>query len=268
MNEQSFSLVIEQHVAQLSFNRPSKSNSLNISAWEAMKQAFIDLDKNPAVRVIVLSGEGKHFCAGMDLNALLQVQQDSTTDCEALKRDHIRSFIFKIQACISQIEVCRKPVLAAIHGACIGGGVDIISACDMRYASEDAYFSIKEIDLGIVADIGTLQRLPTIINPGIMAEMAYTGRNVMGSEAAAIGLVNRCLPSQEELMEYVLEIAKTIAAKSPLCIRGTKEALLYKRDHSVNDSLQQVANYNAAMLLSNELNEAFMAYMQKRAPKF
>ena len=159
-------------------------------------------------------------------------------------------------------------MLAAVHNGCIGGGINIVSACDMRYCTEDAYFTIKEIDLGIVADIGALQRMPTIIHPGIMAELAYTGRNFYGKEAKEIGFVNNIWENKKEMMEGVIEMANLIASKSPMVVQGIKENLLYKRDHSVNDSLTYIANYNAGMLLSNDLMEAFQAYIQKRAPKF
>ena len=173
-----------------------------------------------------------------------------------------------LQDCITSIERCRKPVLAAIHKACIGGAVDIIAACDMRYCTDDTYFTIREVDLGLVADIGTMQRLPTILNPGMMAEMAYTGRNVYGEEAAKIGLVNRTFATREELLTEVTKIAETIAEKSPIVIRGTKEILLHKRDHTVNESLEYVATWNAGMLFSNDIQEAFKAYMMKRKPEF
>lgn len=263
----SFKVEINNHIAQVSFNRPEKANSLHITAWEEMKAIFEDLHVNPEARVIVLTGEGKHFCSGIDLQTLMNIQQFDTK-CEARKRESIRKFIFKLQDAISSIEHCRKPVLAAIHKACIGGGVDITTACDMRYCTEDAFFSIKEIDLGLVADIGTLQRLPTIINPGLVAEMAYTGRKVLGKEAEKIGLVNQCFETREAMLERVMELAAMIASKSPLCIRGTKEMLLYKRDHSVADSLNYVAAWNAAMLISDDIMEAFQASMTKQTPVF
>lgn len=263
-----FHLKIDQHIAQVAFNRPEKANSLPLAAWEEMQAIFEHLDETPEVRVVVLSGEGKHFCAGIDLSLLMDIQQFQQIDCEGRKREALRKFIFKLQNCISAIEKCRKPVLAAIHGGCVGGGVDIASACDMRYCTEDAYFTIKEIDMGLVADIGTMQRLPKIIQPGIMAEMAYTGRKVFGAEATQIGLTNRTFADKETLLKEVLEIAATIAAKSPLVVRGTKEILLYTRDHSVEESLNYMVAWNASMLLSKDLLEAFQATMQKRRPVF
>lgn len=267
MEFKHFKLSIDNHIANLSFNRPEKANSLNIPAWEEMQAAFEYLDELPSIRVIILSGEGKHFSAGMDLTALMSIQQFES-DCEARKRGSIRKFILKIQETITSIERCRKPVLAAIHNGCIGGAVDIITACDMRYCTESAYFTIKEVDLGLVADIGTLQRLPTIINPGIVAEMAYTGRKVYGPEAKSIGLVNEVFESKEDMIEKATTIATTIAEKSPLVIQGTKEMLLYKRDHSVKDSLENMAIYNSAMLMSNDLMEAFQANIEKRKANY
>jgi len=150
----------------------------------------------------------------------------------------------------------------------LGGGVDIIAACDMRYATEDAYFAIKEIDYGFVADLGTLQRLPKIISPGMTAELAYTGRKLYGAEATTIGLTNRTFESKEAMMEDVMKIAENIASRSPLSIRGTKEMLLYARDHSVDDALNYMASWNASMLMSNDLMTAFSASMAKQVPEF
>ena len=267
MSYKSFKVNIENHIATVSFNRPEKSNSLHTEAWHEMKQVFDDMGENPEVRVIILAGEGKNFCAGIDLATLMAVQQHDTT-CEARQREKTRKFILELQSTITAIEDCRKPVLAAIHKACIGGAVDIVTACDMRYCTEDAYFSIREIDLGLVADIGTLQRIPSILNPGLVAEMAYTGRNVYGKEAAQIGLVNRTYENRETMMQEVKKIAATIASKSPLVIRGTKEVLLYQRDHSVEDGLKYIAAWNAGMLISNDIKEAFQAFMEKREAKF
>ncbi len=265
---ESYTVTIENHIAEVAFNRPEKANSLHAKAWKEMQMIFESLHENPDVRVIILSGEGKHFCAGIDLTLLMDVQKIQSIECEGRKREQLRKFIFGLQGNISSIEKCRKPVLAAIHGACIGGGVDIVSACDIRYCTDDAYFSIKEIDLGLVADIGTMQRLPKIINPGMMAELAYTGRKVGGQEAEKIGLVNRTFSDKEAMLDEVRQLAATIASKSPLCIRGTKEILLYTRDHSVEESLNYMTAWNASMLLSKDLLEAFQANMEKRKPVF
>ncbi len=258
---------INNHIATVAFDNPKKSNSLKIADWERMKTVFEELDENPEVRVIILSGEGKNFCAGIDISALMQLQQFKTK-CDGRSREKLRKFILHLQSTVSAIENCGKPVIAAIHGACIGGGVDIIAACDMRYCSDDAYFSIREIDLGLVADLGTMQRLPTILNPGFMAELAYTGRNVGATEAASIGLVNQRFDTQEALHEYAQKIASMIASKSPLVVRGTKHILLQKRDSSVANSLDYMATWNAGFLFSNDLMECFQAFMQKRKAEF
>ena len=159
-------------------------------------------------------------------------------------------------------------MIAAIHGGCIGAGVDLVAACDMRYCTEDAFFSIREIDMGMVADLGTLQRLPRLIPQGTLREIAFTGRSVFGPEAEQVGLVNKSLEGSEKMLEKANEVAKQIAAKSPLAIRGTKHILNYSRDHSVADGLDYIATWNAAMLLSNDLTEAFQASIQKREAKF
>lgn len=268
MNYETFKVTIENNVAKVAFNRPDKANSLNAKAWEELRNIFETLDETPEARVIILSGEGNNFCAGIDLSLLMGMQKYNEVKCEGRKRELIRKFIFQLQDSITAIEKCRKPVLAAIHRACVGGGVDIVSACDIRYCTEDTYFSIKEVDLGLVADIGTMQRLPKIVHPGIMAELAYTGRKVFGPEAEKIQLVNRCYPDKETLLAEVTKIAEMIASKSPLVVRGTKNILQYTRDHSVEDSLNYMTAWNAGMLLTDDLMESFQAFMEKRKPVY
>jgi enoyl-CoA hydratase len=263
-----FKLEIQDKIAHLAFNRPEKANALNGEAWKEMRQHFKNFSQDPKVRVVILSGEGKHWCAGIDLELLMSLSGMQSISCEGRKREQVREFILELQSCISAIESCRKPVLAAIHNGCIGGGVDIATACDIRYCTKDAYFTIKEVDLGLVADIGTLQRLPKIIAPGIAYEMAYTARKVFGPEAAQIGLVNRTFPDQKNMLEEVTKMARLIAEKSPLVIRGIKENIQYSRDHSIEESLKYMANYNAAFLLSNDLMEAFQANMSKQKANF
>ncbi len=259
---------VDKHIASVLFNRPDKANALNKAAWEEMKMAFEALDKDPEVRVIILAGQGKHFCSGIDLELLMSFQQLNQMDCEARKREALKEMIVWLQSCVNAIENCRKPVLAAIQKACLGGGLDIAAACDMRYCSEDAFFSIKEIDLGLVADLGVLQRLPKLISPGLVAEMAYTARNLSAKEALGCGLVNAVFDTPEKLYDEVKKIAEMIAQKSPLVVRVIKQHLLHSRDHTVGEGLHHVANWNAGMLFSNDILEAFQAQMEKRAPKF
>ncbi|MGB1032939.1 MAG: crotonase/enoyl-CoA hydratase family protein [Flavobacteriales bacterium] len=268
MNNKHFKIEIEQKIALVSFNRPEKANALNMDAWIELQSVFESLSVSDDVRVVILAGEGKHFCSGIDLELLMSINQFQEISCNGKRSEKVRDLILSLQQSITAIEKCSKPVLAAIHNGCIGGGVDIATACDMRYCTEDAYFTIKEIDLGMVADLGTLQRLPKIISPAMAAEMAYTGRKVFGPEAKSIGLVNHCYASKEKLVEGVMQMASAIASKSPLSIRGTKDVLRFTRDHSVEDGLNYIANWNAANLLSADLTEAFKATMEKRAPKF
>ena len=173
-----------------------------------------------------------------------------------------------MQVAFTQIERCRKPVISAIHGSCIGGGVDLISACDIRNCTKNTIFQIKEIDLGITADVGTLQRLPHLMPQGVVRELAYTGRKFSGEEAQDLGLVNNCYDDKKTMMTEVRKTAEQIASKSPLAIRGVKEMLLYSRDHSVSSGLNYVATWNSAMLLSSDLEESKMAMLQKRTPEY
>lgn len=260
---------IKAHVATVKINVPKKANAMTVAFWKEIKEAMEALDQNEDVRVIIVAGEGKHFTSGIDLTMFMQLKSElDKNDCPARSREQLRQTILRLQSSFNAIEKCRKPVIAAIHGACIGGGIDMIAACDMRYCSADAYFTVKEIDLGMVADVGTLQRLPKIIGEGIARELAYTGRKVSGKEAQEMQLVNKCYDTPEALHSEVHQIAETIAAKSPIAIRGTKEMFLYTRDHSVDEGLNYIATWNAGMLFSKDLQEAAMAGMQKRTPNF
>ncbi len=268
MNFETLAVDLHAGIATLRLNRPERGNALNATLWQEIRQAFEWADQTPQVRVVVLQGEGKHFCTGIDLQMLMALQQQIQNDCDGRSREALRRLILDLQGTLTSLERCRKPVLAAIHGGCIGGGVDLICCADMRYAAADASFCIKEIDIGMTADVGTLQRLPRLIGEGLARELAYTGRTVDGAEAAELRLVNRVFASREALYAGVQAIAATIAAKSPLAIRGSKEMITYARDHSVADGLNHVATWNAAMLMSADLAEALSAQMQKRKPVF
>ncbi|NVO05618.1 MAG: crotonase/enoyl-CoA hydratase family protein [Rhodoferax sp.] len=263
-------LVVELHdgVATVRLNRPAKGNAMNAAMWPEIRQAFEWVDRTPEARVAVLQGEGRHFCAGIDLHMMMDLVKQIQGPCDGRTREELRLIILDMQGTLTSLERCRKPVLAAIHGACIGGGVDLICCADMRYAATDAQFSIKEIDLGMAADVGTLQRLPRLVGEGMVRELAYTGRIFSAAEALEMRLVNRVFESREALYAGVQSIAASIAAKSPLAMRGTKEMITYARDHSVADGLNLVATWNAAMLMSADLNEAVAAQMQKRKPVF
>jgi len=267
MNFETLVLGVADGVAHIQLNRPKKANALNGKMWQEIKSAFEWLSTSNA-RVGVLSARGHHFTAGMDFDFLMAIQSEIAALSEEMRYERLREIIGELQAAISAAESCRKPILAAIHGSCIGGGVDLVTACDMRYSTQDAKFSVKEIDLAIVADVGTLQRLPRLIGDGLARELAYTGREFDGKEAHAMRLVNQIYPDQDSLMKHVMELATCIAQKSPLAIRGIKDTLNYSRDHSVAEGLEYVAAKNAAILFSDDLAEAISANRQKRAARF
>jgi len=264
----TMAIVLNEGLAEITLNRPERSNAINQAMWQELRMAFSWADEHDEVRVVMLSGAGRNFCAGIDLAMLAGVAERVAHRDPAREREALRRVILDLQDCLSTIERCRKPVLAAIHGACIGGAIDLVSCCDMRYAAADVHFAVREIDVGMTADVGTLQRLPRLVADGIAREMAYTGRKVDGFEAKLIGLINQLFETPETLLDGVREIARTIAAKSPLAIRGSKEMLNYGRDHSVADGLNYVATWNASMLTSSDLEEAMTAMREKRPPSF
>jgi enoyl-CoA hydratase len=263
---ETLELHVEDQVATVSLNRPDKANAMNLAMWRELQVAFEWLDGEPSVRVVILAGNGKHFCAGLDLGMFGSLHGSSSEP--ARRSEHLRLTILGLQDNLSAIEKCRKPVLAAIHNTCIGGGVDMTCCCDMRYATEDAHFSIKEIDIGMTADVGTLQRLPKLIPDGVVRELAYTGRSMGAREACDVGFINRVFVDRQTMMEEVTGIARNIAGKSPLAVRGSKEMILYSRDHSVRDGLDRVATWNAGMMSSADLQEGMQAQMEKRAALF
>ena len=264
---QAFRVELKDKIAHVAINRPEKVNAMNAAFWSEIVEIFEWIDDTDDVRVVVLSGEGKHFSAGIDLQLLAQAASELGRDV-GRNAERLRRKILRLQASFNAVDSCRKPVIAAIQGYCIGGAIDLIAACDMRYSTVDAQFSIKELDMGMAADVGTLQRLPRIIGDGMMRELAYTGRIVDGLEARSIGLVNQTYVDQPTLMTAVLALAAEIAAKSPVAIRGTKEMIRYMRDHRVDDGLEYIATWNAAMLQSADLKVAMAAHISKQKPDF
>ncbi len=269
MTYTTLDLSIENHIAHIKLNRPGKLNTLIMEFWQEMVDVFAEIENTAEARVVVISSLGKHFTAGLDLNAFgsLAGEMQAAKD-PARVREQMRNNVREMQESFTVIEKCRLPVLIAIQGGCIGGGVDLISAGDMRYCTAEAFFCIQEINIGMTADVGTLQRLPHLIPSGIVRDLAYTGRRMPATEAKEVGLVNEVFESQEAMLSKVLEIAGTIASKSPLAIHGTKEMLNYTRDHSVDDALNYMAVWQSGMLFSNDLFEAAAANAQKREPVF
>lgn len=246
---------VDHAVASVYLNRPDKANAMNMPMWAELEDCFRQLDQSNEIRAVVLAGRGKNFCSGLDLAVFEDLNTAGGSD-PARRAEQFRLKVLRMQANLTAIEQCRKPVLVAMQGSCIGGGVDMVCCADMRFCTEQAYFSIKEVDIGMTADVGTLQRLPTLIPQGVLRELAYTGRQFDAHEALRLGFVNTVYPDQQTLLQAVNELAHEIASKSPLAIRGTKEMLLYARDHSVSDGLNYVATWNAGMLSTDDVGRS------------
>ena len=266
-----FKVDISNHVANLILSRPDELNTMSRDFWVELGDVLEEINKNSEVRVVVMSSTGKHFCAGMDLSAFSN-GVDNIPDEK--KPDHARigEAVYRVakelQGYITSLEKIRVPVIAAIHGGCIGGAVDLVTACDIRLASKDAFFCIQEINIGMAADVGTLQRLPKIIPDSKMREMAYTGRRMYADEAKETGLVSDTYESQEEMLAAANELAKVIASKSPVAIYGLKAVMNYSRDHSVSEGLEYNALWSGAMLSQKDMTEAITANMEKRDASF
>ena len=258
-----FDLDIKDHIAHLSMSRPEALNAMSRVFWKELPEIIKDIDKNSQARVIVLSGQGKHFSAGMDLANFMSNDKSGEKKDPARMREIFYHEVLELQDTFSALEECRMPTIAAIHGACVGGAIDMAAACDMRYCSDDAFFKIAEVDIGIAADVGTLQRLPSLIPLAAVRELAYTGRKFDANEAKELGLVNKVFDSQESLTDEVNKIAKKIANKSPLVTRVIKKQINYSRDHSVKESLDYHAAWNSSLISSKDMEEAMKAYMNK-----
>lgn len=257
---------IRNRLAQVTLARPGKANALDVAGWHALRDAFLALDDRDDVHVATLTGEGAHFCAGIDLAVLKELRSHSgaTTASDSRNRERLWRWIVELQACVNAIEHCRVPVIAALHGVCYGGGVDIACACDLRYATRDARLCVKEVDMAVTADLGVLQRLPRLAGDGRARELALSAREFSGDEADRMGLVSGVFDTVEELHRQVHAMAETLAAKPPQALHGTKRALLFARDARVADGLKQVADWNAAALLSPDVGEAMAAALRGR----
>ncbi|XP_041354116.1 delta(3,5)-Delta(2,4)-dienoyl-CoA isomerase, mitochondrial-like isoform X2 [Gigantopelta aegis] len=259
-----------EFVVQVELSRPEKRNAMNTAFWREMVECFNYLSDDTDCRVVVVSAAGKMFTAGIDLTDLdglvgtLQSKMDVGRKAFVAKKT-IKAY----QETFSVIEKCPKPVIAAIHNACIGGGIDMTSACDIRYCSQDAWFQIKEIDVGLAADVGTLQRFPKIVgNDSLTRELAYTARKFYADEAKQMGFISRIFPDKETMVQSALDVASLIASKSPVAVQGTKVSLVFSRDHSVPEGLEHIAMWNQAMLQSEDLMKAAMAQVQKKKATF
>jgi enoyl-CoA hydratase len=265
-----FEVTVTDHVAHVVLNRPDELNSMIREFWNELPRIVRELDARGDVRAIVVSSTGRHFCAGMDLGVFSSA--DSGLGGGAGEtgrvRARLRQTALMLQDAFTSFEKARMPVLAAIQGGCIGGAVDMVTAADMRYCSADAFFVIQEINIGMTADVGTLQRLPKLIPDGVAREYAYTGRRMTAQRALEVGLVNEVFPTHEELVDGVLAIAREIATKSPLAVWGSKEMLTYARDHSVADSLNHIATWQTGMFQPSDMLESFTAKAEGREPQY
>jgi enoyl-CoA hydratase len=267
MTYSCFNLEIKNKVAHVQMCRPDEFNSMNKAFWYELPHLIDTISNDASARVIVLSGQGKHFCAGMDLANFTQGGNAPKAHLGMRKEAGYR-VTRDLQYTITCLEKARIPVIAAIQGACVGGGVDLATAADIRYCTKEAFFCIQEINIGMAADVGTLQRIPRLIPEGIVRELAYTGRRFLAEEAMKHGMVNKVFENQEEMMESVMEIANEIASKGPLAIAGTKESLNYGRDHSTEESLNHIALWNTAVGINDEMGVAFKAKAEKKEAEF
>ena len=272
MTYECFDVETTGRVAHLRMIRPERSNSMIPSFWRELPEIVDGLSATGTVRAVVLSAEGRHFCSGMDLSVFAgndTLGVEGAGDGHRSRRNEaFRTTAMKLQDTFTALERARMPVLCAIQGACVGGGVDLVSAADLRYADETAFFSIAEINIGMTADVGTLQRMPKLVPEGIVRELAYTGRRWSAAEAKAAGFVNEVFADHDTLVAGVLAVAEEIAAKSPMAIWGTKQTMHYTRDHRVDDGLEYIANWNAAMFDTDDMAEAFRAKSERRGAEF
>ncbi|HVN42210.1 MAG TPA: crotonase/enoyl-CoA hydratase family protein [Steroidobacteraceae bacterium] len=260
-------------IAVLWLDRPEKLNALHKALWASIPKAVASLDADPQVRAIVLAGKGKAFCAGLDLldHAPSFAKRESLSgrgESDVGKRRALYDDIRQYQDTVSCLANTNKPVIAAVHGACVGAGMDLITACDLRFTAADAVFSVRETRIAMVADVGTLQRLPRIVGAGAARDLIFTGRDIDAARAREIGLVNEVLPDAAAALERARAVAAEIAANSPLAVQGSKHVLGLEERRATEASLDYVALWNSAFLHSGDLAEAIAAFMQKRKPQF
>lgn len=267
MSYRCFEVSVADRVGHVRLSRPDELNTMVPEFWNDLPRIVTELSDRGDVRAVVVSSTGRHFSAGMDLSVF--TGSGLMNDAEAGRRNATFSLLVRrLQDSFTALEDARMPVLMAIQGGCIGGAVDMVCAADMRYASEDAFFVVQETNIGMTADVGTLQRLPKLIPDGVARELVYTGRRMSAARAREVGLVNEVFADHESLVAGTLAIAAEIAEKSPLTIWGAKEAMVYSRDHSVPDSLHQISHWQTGAFQPADMMEAFAAKGEKRKPDF
>ncbi|MEE6490531.1 hypothetical protein FKM82_015898 [Ascaphus truei] len=257
-----------EHVLHVELNRPEKRNAMNKAFWREMVLCFRAIAVDVNCRAVVISGAGKMFTSGIDLMDMSSDVLEQQGEDTARMAWNMRRKISEYQETFSVIEKCPKPVIVAIHNGCIGGGVDLITACDIRYCTQDAWFQVKEVDIGLAADVGTLQRLPKIIgSQSLVNELALTARKMISDEARSSGLVSRVFPDKSSLLLAAFDLASEIASKSPVAVQGTKVNLLYSRDHSVQEGLDYMTCWNMSMLQTQDIMKSVQALMEKKTLK-
>ena len=269
MTPTCFDVTLEAGVAHIILNRPDKLNAMNKAFWNELPAIVRDIDDGAKARCIVISSTGKHFSAGMDLAVFGDSSSGLTVPADReVSGEMFRRYVHSLQDVFTCLDEARIPVIAAIQGGCIGGAVDMTSACDIRYASTDAFFQIMEINIGMTADVGTFPRLCKLIPEGWVRELAYTGRRLPAARARDIGLVNEVLDSHEAVVAHALTTAREIAAKSPLAVAGSKVMINYARDHTIRDGLDYIATWQTGMFSRAHMAEAFKAKAEGRDGEF
>jgi enoyl-CoA hydratase len=274
MTHTCFNVEMANNIAHVQLKRASELNTMIPAFWRELPEIIRDIDDNAKARVIVLSSTGKHFSAGMDLSVFTQGTSAGTSAAKSPEergrlRANLRRAVLEIQKTFNIIDEARVPVLMAIQGGCVGGAVDLASSCDVRYATEDAFFVIQEINIGMTADVGTFPRLCHLIPQGWVRELAYSGRRLFAQRAKEIGLVNETFRDQETMLKHVFEVARDIASKSPLAVHGSKVMINYARDHSIADGLDYIATWQAGMYNpETDMRESFVAKGEKREAQF
>lgn len=264
MNYECFDVDLQNHIAHVSLSRPEKRNSMVPAFWRELPELVEQIDQSGATRVIVVSSSGPHFTAGMDLSVFAGAAQTQGT----IDAARFYQTVTLLQQSFSVLESVRVPVLVAVQGGCIGAGVDMVTACDMRYATEDAFFTIQETNLAMTADVGTFPRLCKLIPDGLVRELSYTGRALSAQEAVQCGLVNKLYSNSDAMLDGVMQIAEQIASKAPMTIYGCKKMILHARDHTVSDTLDYVGLWNASFFERRDIAEAMQANQEGRAGRF